>query len=138
MKARRIIIPPDGSPPGRVCQPGRPLEDGGPHRHRHPRPHGPGEAAPGQRGLASRRGRTLSCSLPSVARADLRQVTLQSRLPMKRMAWTAMAVSLATLVLGPAHAQPGRPGGGLSPDDERIQQMMNMVQDVQEQMPTPK
>jgi len=53
---------------------------------------------------------------------------------MKRMAWTATVVALAALVLGPAHAQPGRPGGGLSPDDERMQQMMKMMQDVQEQM----
>jgi hypothetical protein len=53
---------------------------------------------------------------------------------MKRMAWTATAVLLAALVLGPAQAQPGRPGGGLTPDDERMQQMMKMMQDVQEQM----
>jgi len=76
----------------------------------------------------------LSCPLPSVARAVSRPLTLRWRLPMKRMAWTATAVALAVLVLGPAHAQPGRPGSGLTPDDDRMQQMMNMMQDVQEQM----
>src|SRR5262249_40433886 len=86
--------------------------------------------------VASRvaRGRPLFCSLPSVARVDPRPLTLQWRLPMKRMAWTATVVALAALVLGPAHAQLGRPGGGLSPDDERMQQMMKMMHDVQEQM----
>ena len=53
---------------------------------------------------------------------------------MKRMAWTGTAVLLAALVVGPAQAQPGRPGGGVTPDDERMQQMMKMMQDVQEQM----
>ena len=49
---------------------------------------------------------------------------------MKRIAWTATMVSLGALALGPAAAQPGRP----APDDERMQQMMSLMQDLQEDM----
>ena len=52
---------------------------------------------------------------------------------MKLTTGVVMFALLTALAAGPGGAQPGGPGSR-PPDDDRIEQMMKMMQDMQEQM----
>jgi hypothetical protein len=52
---------------------------------------------------------------------------------MKHMVTLAVGAALLVLLAGTGGAQPGRLGS-MAPDDERVQQMMKMMGDMQDQM----